>query len=100
MTKFQLKFFGCKEFYSKFYHYKFDMCMSKAAFISNDIGNLACFTALYVTSQRGHCPLLIRYVNTHVGAECGRGGGGSRVYMLSIKAQLITVSCVIIHKIG
>jgi hypothetical protein len=43
----------------------FDMYMSKAAFISND---LASFTALYVTSQRGHCPLLIRYVNT-----CRRG---------------------------
>jgi hypothetical protein len=34
--------------------------MSKAAFISNDLGNLASFTALYVTSQRGHFPLLIR----------------------------------------
>jgi hypothetical protein len=45
-----------------------DMYMSKAAFISNDHGNLASFTALYVMSQRGNFPLLIRYVNT-----CGRG---------------------------
>jgi hypothetical protein len=36
----------------------FDMYMSKAAFISNDLGNLASFTALYVTSQRDHCPLM------------------------------------------
>jgi hypothetical protein len=56
-----------------------DMYMSKAAFISNDLGILANFIALYVTSQRGHCPPLIRYVNTHVGAECGKDGGGSRV---------------------
>jgi hypothetical protein len=38
----------------------FDMYMSKVPLISYDLGNLASCIVPYVTSHRGHCPLLIR----------------------------------------
>jgi hypothetical protein len=38
----------------------FDMYMSQVPLISYDLGNLASRTIQYVTSHRGHCPLLIR----------------------------------------
>jgi hypothetical protein len=46
--------------------YHFDMYMSKAAFISNDLGNLANFTALYVMSQWG---VIVRYWYVSEGLE-------------------------------
>jgi hypothetical protein len=71
----------------------FDICMSYRPLISYDLGHRTAHAPhKFVTSRRGHWPLLMRYVSSCVEAQVVWGGRGKKYvfcYVLSIGRNII-----------